>query len=279
VKRTVLAVGLVALSLSLAVPGLAHASGPKKLKQPSSFPLVISQPGSYVLVSNITVPDANTTAISITADNVTLDLGGFSILGPTACSGGPPVTSCSPTGTGNGIDGSSGNHANITILNGTVQGMGNVAVFVGPRARIEKVRAVSDGVSAFPSAAIWAGSGSMMAANTVINNGGSGLSAAGFASISGNVVTGNNGDGIDCTGPSCIVTNNTSSYNNGSGIAAGDSAIVTNTLIANAAAGLNAAGGTVGYTNDVFRANAFGSVGGSGTDMGNNDCNGSTTCP
>src|SRR5437867_140385 len=81
----------------------AGASGPRKLKQPKTFPLTISEPGSYILVTNITVPDANTTAISITADNVTLDLGGFSIMGPTVCSGGPPVTSCAPSGTGIGI--------------------------------------------------------------------------------------------------------------------------------------------------------------------------------
>jgi hypothetical protein len=37
------------------------------------FPVTISQPGSYILSGNLTVPDAQTTAIEITADNVTLD--------------------------------------------------------------------------------------------------------------------------------------------------------------------------------------------------------------
>src|SRR5712692_4005736 len=60
------------------------------------FPVTISVPGSYRLSGNLTVPDANTTAIQVTADNVTLDLNGFSIIGPTVCVG----TSCSPTGTG-----------------------------------------------------------------------------------------------------------------------------------------------------------------------------------
>src|SRR5438477_1054895 len=49
------------------------------------FPVTISQSGSYRLSGSLTVPDMNTTAIQITADNVTLDLNGFSIIGPVAC--------------------------------------------------------------------------------------------------------------------------------------------------------------------------------------------------
>src|SRR5947199_6672479 len=59
------------------------------------FPVTISLAGSYRLSGNLTVPNANTTAISITSDNVTIDLNGFSIIGPTVCMGFP-VTSCSP---------------------------------------------------------------------------------------------------------------------------------------------------------------------------------------
>src|SRR6266571_8801026 len=60
------------------------------------FPVIISVAGSYKLSGNLTVPDANTTAILITADNVTIDLNGFSIVGPSVCVG-TPVTSCSPS--------------------------------------------------------------------------------------------------------------------------------------------------------------------------------------
>jgi hypothetical protein len=49
------------------------------------FPIVICQSGSYRLSGNVTIPDANTDAIHITADNVTLDLNGFAILGPATC--------------------------------------------------------------------------------------------------------------------------------------------------------------------------------------------------
>ena len=85
------------------------------------FPVSINQPGSYVLSSGLTVPDANTTAIEINADHVTVDLNGFAILGPTDCSGG--TNPCANAGVGSGI------HApavrfNITVRNGTIQGMG-----------------------------------------------------------------------------------------------------------------------------------------------------------
>src|SRR5947208_13936545 len=60
------------------------------------FPVTISVSGSYRLSGNLTVPDANTTAIQITADDVTIDLNGFAIAGPTVCGGSP--TTCSTTG-------------------------------------------------------------------------------------------------------------------------------------------------------------------------------------
>ena len=52
------------------------------------FPVTISVPGSYRLSSNLTVPDADTKAISVEADDVTIDLNGFSIIGPIVCTEG-----------------------------------------------------------------------------------------------------------------------------------------------------------------------------------------------
>src|SRR5882757_4036016 len=68
------------------------------------FPITLSQAGSYRLTGNLTVPNASTAAISIGADNITIDLNGFSIIGPTVCStintgNGPIVNSCSPAST------------------------------------------------------------------------------------------------------------------------------------------------------------------------------------
>ena len=87
------------------------------------FPVYINQPGSYRLSGNLTVPDADTTAISIFGSNVTLDLNGFSILGPTVCTYNPTLT-CTPTGFGVGVRAYSSEYHNIVVKNGIVQGMG-----------------------------------------------------------------------------------------------------------------------------------------------------------
>jgi hypothetical protein len=66
----------------------------------------ISAPGSYYLTTNITVATGN--AITITSDNVTLDLNGFSLI------------STNPFATGDGVLLSGSQRFNITILNGHI---------------------------------------------------------------------------------------------------------------------------------------------------------------
>jgi hypothetical protein len=96
------------------------------------FPVTISASGSYQLAGNLTVSDPNTHAIHITADHVTLDLGGFRIDGPSAPGSGVGIYS----------DG-----ANITIVNGTVAEFGSGGVFLpGTSHRVENVRALLNGV-------------------------------------------------------------------------------------------------------------------------------------
>src|SRR4051794_26927322 len=69
------------------------------------FPITISAAGSYRLSGNLTISDANTSAIVITAENVTLDLNGFAILGPVVCTVPVETTVCNSSGTGVGIAG------------------------------------------------------------------------------------------------------------------------------------------------------------------------------
>jgi len=58
-------------------------------------PVQITQPGSYILTSNLSV-NVNTTAILIESDNVTLNLNGFMLSGPVFCSGYPAT--CTQSG-------------------------------------------------------------------------------------------------------------------------------------------------------------------------------------
>ncbi len=91
----------------------------------AGFPVTIGQAGSYQLTGNLTVPDENTTAIQIIIANVTVNLNGFAIIGPTQCSGIPPL--CSGLGNGVGITGSAGR---TTVKNGTIHGMGSAGILL-----------------------------------------------------------------------------------------------------------------------------------------------------
>lgn len=110
----------------------------------AGFPITISRPGSYILKGNLTVPNENTHGIVIASSHVTLDLNGFAILGPTDCSGG--LNPCAREGSGSGITTAGTPHFNITVRNGTVQGMGWVGVHLnGDSHLIERLHVRSNG--------------------------------------------------------------------------------------------------------------------------------------
>ena len=75
----------------------------------TTFPIVIDQPGSYVLTSNLVISTANVCGLVITTDDVTLDLNGHAIIGPGMDTGGVAI----------GINGKE--RKNVSILNGTVR--------------------------------------------------------------------------------------------------------------------------------------------------------------
>jgi hypothetical protein len=97
---------------NLAPPG-APAPTMKSLDQieartPIAFaPFTITEPGSYYLTTNITANAASSNAISIMADNVTLDLNGFTISSTANPASGFAICLNS-------------NQANITIKNGLI---------------------------------------------------------------------------------------------------------------------------------------------------------------
>ena len=108
------------------------------------FPYVISEPGSYILTGNLTVPDENTTAIEVQADHVTVDLNGFAIIGPVQCTAENGSVSCAPDGTGTGVDAFESDSVGTVVRNGTVRGMTRgISVSSG---RVEGVRALENGV-------------------------------------------------------------------------------------------------------------------------------------
>lgn len=165
------------------------------------FPIIICQSASYRLSGNLTVSNTTTGAIDITADNVTIDLNGFSILGPTVCSGSP--LTCSPnngTPSGNGI---SSSNANIVVMNGQIKGMGfNGISLTGTKSRVQNIQATSNSNNG-----IFVGDSSVVSSCTVSSNGGAGIFANGSDVVTGNLVSFNS-IGINSANQAALISGN-----------------------------------------------------------------------
>jgi parallel beta-helix repeat protein len=193
------------------------------------FPITISQPGSYRLSSNLTVPDGNTTAIQVTGNNVTIDLNGFSIIGPVVCTG-EPVTSCSPS-TASGVGILTSSNLIVTVTNGMVQGMGVGLSLSGP-SRVERVSAVQNNSFGI----LFQSSGNVVLNNTASFNGSAGIQSLIASSvIVGNVVIGNRGTGMSVSG---AISGNVAIQNGSSGIQ-GNGTIRGNDVVANGTTGIS----------------------------------------
>jgi len=222
------------------------------------FPVTITQPGSYKLSGPLTIPDSNTDAILVAAAPVTIDLNGFSINGPNVCTqNSSSAISCTGNGNGRGIIVNS--VATVSILNGTIKGMGGFAISgagSGPLAYIDHLVVQSNGGGIFTpgtvtnTTALLNGGDAIRATavrdclvdlnggigvlvsgvasgNTITNNGGAGLFGFNSALI-GNMVQGN-GIGLQAQCPS-VVFGNTVNNNGGSDqIQLSDATCVANT--------------------------------------------------
>jgi hypothetical protein len=225
------------------------------------FPYTISQAGSYKLSGNLVVPDANTTAIIIAHDFVTLDLGGFSIIGPNNCSSG----TCSVSGNGIGIRTLNVvPYFNITIRNGAVQGMGSYGILLGGDSMlVEYIHARSNG-----------------------DDGISFIDFVGQPSLLQTVEHCNaelNSTGIGVIGGQMNFNNSSRNRVYGLGVAGGNVAVYHNVVSGNVALGLTAQNnGTAVYSDNIFKDNGSGSVGsqlgGLLVNMGRNLC-GTSVCP
>jgi hypothetical protein len=192
------------------------------------FPVTITQSGSYRLAGNLQVPDAVTTAIEITADNVTLDLNGFTISGPNVCNSNPVRCTYSGSGIGVMAVGPVGvvSPANVRVMNGVVRGMGGHGIrMMGDGTSVEKVVSMSNG-----GPGIVVGEGSVIDSVVKFNGSGAalvGLQVRGCTAVnnivgifvrpggvaSGNVAANNANTGISVN--NATATENTA-YNNGS---------------------------------------------------------------
>jgi hypothetical protein len=143
-----------------------------------SFPVKITQPGSYQLSGNLMVP-AGVSGIQISASFVSLDLNGFNISCVGDCSGSA----------GNGIADDGTPHSGITIRNGTIVGFFfGIDLGSSTGSFIEKVTTQSN---RFVGIAL--GDGSIIKNCFILNNGGDGIAAGVHGIVSDSVVSGNAG--------------------------------------------------------------------------------------
>lgn len=183
----------------------------------AGYPATISVSGSYKLTSNLTPPGA--IGIDITANNVTIDLNGFTIDGGGSC----PITggfgnTCTPLGSPNALIRTSA--TGVTIQNGIVRGntKGHGIWFTntGPNALNAKVINVlvsdnaNDGVLSVGS-----GPGFLLVNSQLTQNGGMGAHTNHGLIVTGSQFTGNNTAGLG--GGSATVSDSMALQNNAVG--------------------------------------------------------------
>lgn len=212
------------------------------------FPITISKPGSYLLTSNLRVPDNVEHAIEIVTADVTLDLGGFSIIKQ-------------HEDNYSAVFGQNVEH--VTVLNGHIKGMGGIELN-GPNNCVEKVHlhcpfgsgatgihigdfgVVSGNILSGVDVGIIVGKGSTVS-NNIVRQAGVGITAAdasivkrntldagGKLSImlgarcilSENVIVGGTDAGIQA-GEGCLIKDNTLGHTQAWGIGAGDGSVVS----------------------------------------------------
>jgi len=200
----------------------------------AGYPVTISQPGSYKLTGNLTVPDVATTGIQITADDVVLDLNGFAIIGPNTCSGKP--VQCTYSG-GGGIGVMAvgpvnvPSPANVRVMNGVVRGMGGHGIrMMGDGTVVERVHSLMNG-----GPGIVVGEGSVIDSVAKLNASG----AAVVGSIVRGTVSTNNIFGIFVR-PGGVATGNMAANNALGGISVNNASAFGNTASYNGSYGIEA---------------------------------------
>ena len=271
-KAALFALTAVALMLTppraLAVDGVVEINA-AKVQAAGGYPYRITQSGSYRLTSELRVSDSSLSAIKVTAADVTIDLNGFSIIGP---------------GSGSGIGIDAGDQHLITIRDGEVAGMGGGGIKTGHSSRIHHMRVFGNG-TAVGDFGIWCTDGCIVSSNIVNNNHGSGIEVliddnsfiGGEARIIDNIVQHNANLGIVGGG---VISGNVSNRNITGFHVTSDAVLTNNKARDNAIFGLLCSIGDVAYSNNVLNGPRNQVAEGSGQciQTGSNICNGAL-CP
>jgi Right handed beta helix region/Periplasmic copper-binding protein (NosD) len=203
--------------------GAVAVDGVNEINQTSilaagGFPYTIPAPGSYVLTGDLT-PPPGIGALVAGADNIEIDLNGFTIVSPP----GPAAT---------GID--SAGFVGLVVRRGVVQGFGGAAIIAGSDSKVIETKLSGN------SSGVMSGVDCLIVMNTIVDNTfppGTGVNAQ-HCKIENNVIAGNAGTGI--TGAANVIVHNRIGSNGGGGILEfGASTIQQNVINANSSFGIS----------------------------------------
>lgn len=204
----------IALTLALpshAVDGVIEINDARALAggvtptDTAGYPVTIDQRGSYRLTGDLGVSGTNQNVVEISAEDVVLDLNGFTIRCLFV------FTPCAGQGSGVGINISA--TENVVVRNGTVRDM--------------------------PSSGI-GGTGAVLENVAVLDNGGGGISIGG-GTVRDSEIRGNTGIGIGFNQSEVSVIGSTIAGNSSTGIRS-DGGVISGNTIAFNAAGIDTAG-------------------------------------
>lgn len=240
-------------------------------------------------VSGVATPEEVTAISVINSPGVIINLNGFSIQGPTTCTGleGSELA-CSHMSSsitaGAGIFGGQA----LTVRNGAIRGMGGSGFFCNANCAVIDMHFSFNG----RQGAHLAGN-SLVSGSTFYRNAGDGLQTGFSSRVIANSADSNAGDGFEL-GDAGVIRNSTSMQNGGSGIVAFSGSLVvsntargntshgidltnsmalSNTLLSNIGAGLNLDSDSVARTNALWNDSLVG-----GNQMGDNWCE-TVLCP
>lgn len=163
----------------------------------ASLPYFINVPGSYYLTTNLTGV-ASQYGVAVLADNVTLDLNGFALIGVNNSFSGVAIF---------GVK-------NVCVRNGTIRGWGNYGINGLSNERFERLFLTdnaSGGLGVFDNALVFD--------CTAIQNGG-GISVGNGGTVRDCVAAANSGYGFS-TGNGCTMIGCTATTNSGTGFSVG----------------------------------------------------------
>jgi hypothetical protein len=256
--RTLTRGARLAVCMTLLASGVARAQAP--IKQPARFPIKISQPGSYRLAENLNVKGGD--GIDVLTGSVTIDLGGFSIVGSSAKSSGVGINAAGM--------------AFVKVSDGSIINMTGAGLVLGNNGAAKGLRVNGSGADG-----IDCGNDCEIVDNNVSDNAEYGILAGRNAIVCGNSANDNrNGFGI-AVGQGSSVTENLANGNAVGGIRGSDHATPCNCRIVGNTANGNAIGIVIAdlgvIVGNVANGNsAFGICGGKSSTITGNTASSNT---